>query len=113
MFGSPWEDRAPTGPKSRQDPNVRRQPPRRFGFTADIESEIGSQMFRPIHRYDTDIRAQPVVQFGERLQAGKNGADEGYMALSCFPTGGHVEQVMGSPPVDSKYEVERRVAKGS
>ena len=70
-------------------------------------------MFRPIHRYETDIRAQPVVQFGERLQAGKTGADEGYMALSCFPTGGHVEQVMGSPPVVSMYEVERRVAKGS
>ena len=70
-------------------------------------------MFRPIHRYETDIRAQPVVQFGERLQAGKTGADEGYMALSCFPTGGLVEQVMGSSPVVSKYEVERRVAKGS
>lgn len=70
-------------------------------------------MFRPIHRYETDIRAQPVVQFGERLQAGKTDADEGYMALSCFPTGGHVEQVMGSPPVVSMYEVERRVAKGS
>ena len=70
-------------------------------------------MFRPIHQYETDIRAQPVVQFGERLQAGKTGADEGYMTLSCFPTGGHVEQVMGSPPLVSMYEVKRRVAKGS
>ena len=113
MFGSPWEDRAPTGPKSRQDPNVRRQPQRRFGFTGDIESEIGSQMFRPIHRHATDIRTQPVVQFGEHLQADKTGADDGYMALSFFPTGGHVEQVMGSPPVVSMYEDERRVAKGS